>query len=556
MFYRQSRRRFFSRCRAGSEVVLRSLNGDGWQAELSLHDAMVYDITIFPDGKRMLTASQDGSVRLWEVDSHDRSKWQRVHTYLPYQQESRPLHRAVAFDEFIVSELPGSGLALWPLSEKPVVDHYVATARLAYVFDGASPRLVSRDGQRILVPSSNRSFNMQDSSTGKVLEVFPSCDFAAMDSAGSTVLTFDVRRSDSALALRTLHFGKVVHECSIPIRKELRLAVNVDTARVAISSWASDGETAVWDITKGEKVFHVGQPAEHIEFSPDGGLLLTVHRQQWILWDWAKNKVVGKHTFPDIRVDEFMRYSQAFDQDNNIVYLASTLSSRDMERWNYKTDQSSMLPSCHSRGIVAMARTPKMAVTTGIDGYVKFWDKLGENETFQHAVRDLGCWSPDIISSSDDGRVLVLLDVQGATILNLRAAEQLFLTNRIEDQSTKFASQQPLLKPPAAKLRQLIGSTQTVLMRVANVGQSPHDNWFFLNSMKKFRDPNCFTIVIPKEHVDELASLGLSQPSVELFDLVLRVTGEVTEHEGRIQIQVDDPKRQLEILRDYDKSTR
>jgi hypothetical protein len=49
--------------------------------------------------------------------------------------------------------------------------------------------------------------------------------------------------------------------------------------------------------------------------------------------------------------------------------------------------------------------------------------------------------------------------------------------------------------------------------------------------------------------------LGIADPDIELFDVVLRVTGKITEHSGGTQIQVDDPKRQLEILRDYDASS-
>ena len=114
---------------------------------------------------------------------------------------------------------------------------------------------------------------------------------------------------------------------------------------------------------------------------------------------------------------------------------------------------------------------------------------------------------------------------------------------------------QHLVDPPTAELKNRIGSTQTVLMRVAAVARSPHENWLFLNSMTDFRDPNCFTILIGKDDIGEIASLGITDPDIELFDVVLRVAGKIMEHSGRTQIQVDDPKRQLEILRDYDASS-
>ena len=82
-----------------------------------------------------------------------------------------------------------------------------------------------------------------------------------------------------------------------------------------------------------------------------------------------------------------------------------------MSRWNYKTNNASNLPSRHSRGIVGMAASANgIAVTTGIDGYIKFWDRLGESESSQYSLSEIGSSDPDIISISDDGHVLVLLD--------------------------------------------------------------------------------------------------------------------------------------------------
>lgn len=529
-----------------SDVILRGLEEEDWKTELSLHDAMVYDITIFPDGNRMLTASQDGSTRLWEVDSKDRSSWKRVCTY---GKHSLAVNRALIVDQYVVSASHDDRIVLWPISGKPVVDHYPGATRLVHSFRGTSPRLISKTGHRILVPGSNRSFNLHDADSGKLLRAFPSSDFAALDSEGSTVLTFEVRPSDSVISLRRHESNEAFQEYLIPLWSPQCLAVNVDTARVAAASSRSGGETVVWEVTKGQELIRIPQPAEHVELSPDGLQLLTVYLQEWTLWDLSSKKSIATHVFPS-KSGAGGWYSQVFDQSNGVIYLASVLSSRWMNRWRYQATEDTKLPSRHSRGIVAMVASQNgHAVTAGIDGYVKFWDRLGENETSQYSLSDIGCSNAEIISMSDDGSVLILMDDQGATLLNLRAAEQAFLAGEPEDQ-------QSMVEPPTADLRKQLGSEQTVLMRVAAVGRSPGENWLFLNSMQEFRDPNCFTIVIGKDDIGELANLGITNPEIELFDVVVRVTGKITDHLGRVQIQVDDPKSQMEIMRSLDETSR
>ena len=179
------------------------------------------------------------------------------------------------------------------------------------------------------MPGTNRSFSWRDTDTGNIIRVFTPCDFAILDSVGTTVLTLEIRQQDSIIAVRRHTLDADLEEHSIPMPNgALRMAVNVDCALVAVSTSEGGGKISAWNVAKGKEVFRNSQAAEHIELSPDGTLLLTQHRQEWSLWELANGNMISKHIFPSMRTNDPMRYTQAFDQRNETIYLASTFWPR------------------------------------------------------------------------------------------------------------------------------------------------------------------------------------------------------------------------------------
>jgi WD40 repeat protein/serine/threonine protein kinase len=281
-----------------------------------------------PDGKRIVTASQDGTARVWDAQSG-----QPLTGPLEMGQNASP-----------AQSNPGQVI----------------------------PAQFSLDGKRIVTVSQDGAARVWDAQTGRPLTA-PLRHLLAVKSAqfspdGGRIVTASY---DSA-RVWDVQSGKPLTE---PLPYELLVAsaqFSPDGNRIVTASY--DKTARVWDAQSGrpltEPLKH-GGPVTSAQFSPDGHRILTASQDNTAqLWDAQ----TGKLLIEPLKHDGFVRSAQ-FSPDGKRIVTAS--SDRTARVWDAQNGQPLTEPMKHGGTAVSVAQfSPdgKRIVTGSQDGAARVWD--------------------------------------------------------------------------------------------------------------------------------------------------------------------------------------
>ena len=257
------------------------------RVELVLHhDAQVWSVTFSPDGKRVATASQDQTAKVWDAATGKLLLTLRGHTEsvngIIYSPDGKRI--ATTSDD--------STAKVWDATTGELLltllGHTNGIYRIAF----------SPDGTRLVTVSGDTTAIVWDANTGKELLTYsPQGDQlndVAFSPDGKRVAVCDLDRivrvwdSASGKELLTLPFDDGVWNCSV--------AYSPDGKRIAE---ASDGLhfANVWDATTGELLlsgsFGHSDWLRDIAFSPDGKLTATGGADHKVnVWDTTTGQVL------------------------------------------------------------------------------------------------------------------------------------------------------------------------------------------------------------------------------------------------------------------------
>jgi Flp pilus assembly protein TadD len=117
--------------------------------------------------------------------------------------------------------------------------------------------------------------------------------------------------------------------------------------------------------------------------------------------------------------------------------------------------------------------------------------------------------------------------------------------------SSASAEVREYVKPPIRQLRTLVGQKQTVEFRIRAVGWQQR---LYLNAGAAFPNPNRFAAIIEPDQVRKLATILVNIPGEQLPGKIVRVTGEIEEREGRLEIRIASLENQLELIETIEES--
>ncbi len=288
------------------------------------HTGEAYEVAFTPDGKRVISAGESGTIRLWDAATGQELRTLKGH-------EGRV-----------------SGLA------------------------------VSPDGSRIASAGFDRSVRVWDAESGEIIRTMnghagpigglafsPSGDRIASASNDKTIKLWNTNTGEEIITI-TGHSAGV-----------LGVAFSPDGERLASSS-DGDQTVRIWDARSGEqiKIVRKGRPhTRRLAFSPDGTRLATVSYGRYSLWDTQTWELIA-----DVeRTIEFV-LCVAFSPDG--AQFATAGDSANIKLWDTRTGNLIETLSGHAQAVWGVAFSPdgSRLVSGSQDRTVKIWNTHDSND--------------------------------------------------------------------------------------------------------------------------------------------------------------------------------
>ena len=382
----------------GRAVLTRSDNGI-----VRLWDAATA-AAFSPDGRAVLTGSEDKTTRLWDAATGRPFGEPMTHKGLVDAVGLSAWVNAVAFSPDGRAVLTGSEdktARLWDSATgRPVgepMTHQNSVLAVAF----------SPDGRAVLTGSEDKTARLWDAATGRpVGEPMThqnSVLAVAFSPDGRAVLT---RSEDKTAGLWDAATGRPIGE---PMTHQGRVnAVAFSPDGRAVLTGSEDKTARLWEAATGRPV---GEPMTHqnsvdaVAFSPDGRAVLTGSLDRTArLWDAATGRPIGEPMTHQGRVN-----AVAFSPDGRAVLTGSLNGTARL--WDAATGRPIGEPMNHQGWVVAVAFSPDgRAVLTGsLDDTARLWDAatgrpIGEPMTHQGRVNAVA-FSPDgraVLTGSED----------------------------------------------------------------------------------------------------------------------------------------------------------
>lgn len=275
----------------GRQVV--SASDDGtirvWDSEtgkqtriLDELDCVVHSATFSPDGRRIISASDDG-IHIWDADSGNKINILEGHT-------DRVNSALFSHDgRRIVSASDDKTVRIWDAK----------TCKELHKLDGHTDSVLSAafspDGRRIVSASNDKTIRIWDADTGKETKIIMEED--AVNSASfSPEGKFIASASESYICIWDAETGMEIKRIDSNPLYNLSANFSPDGRRIVSASW--DKKAYVWDVAAPEdkeelNVMEHSAYVNYAVFSPDGKRIVSASNDMTVrIWDAETHQVV------------------------------------------------------------------------------------------------------------------------------------------------------------------------------------------------------------------------------------------------------------------------
>ena len=387
-----------------------------------LHEGKVYQAIFSPDSRYLLTASEDRTARVWDVESSAE--------LLRIRQGGAVLQAEISpRGDTLITRGEDGAVRLWSGIAAAIAAAKTTGIPVELSDDGKVARMLekgtrashanySRDGARIAI-AIGRDAHILDADSGQEIR-----HFSHPQAITETSFSPDGR----LLATASLDGVTWVWDTADG-RKRLHLAHGDSVEAMAFSPdghWlataARDNSARIWSIATGRELFHLNQdsPAWHVAFSADGKTLAIITENAGLRLLTLSNVIEA------FRVQHAASIESAqFSPDGRFIATASV----DGEARIIDANNGKLLFRLEHGSEVnhaSFSADGKQLATAAADGTVRLWDATTGKERLRMAHADKA-WRAvfdeaggRLLSVSEDGTARVWDTANGAERLRLR----------------------------------------------------------------------------------------------------------------------------------------
>jgi WD40 repeat protein len=409
---------------------------------LAGHESWVTSVSFSPDGKRVASASDDKTVKVWNAANGQDMLTLSGHSGTVTCVSYSPDGKRIASGDW------GSDVKLWD----------AASGRLDCTLSGHTRGVTSvafsHDGRYIASASCDQTIKFWDATTRQEVRTLkghaaavncvsfsPDGKYLASASADGTVKLWNILTGDNAITFKgyagsitSLSFnaggdlasssGSKVQVWDVYKRQE-QFVLNVHSGNITCVTFSPDGNrlaaasddqtVRVWDIPSMERLRqpesltlggHSGT-VTGVSFSPDGKRIASSHKDKTVnLWDATTHRELLMLTPSDKPIN-----CVAFSRDGKRIASASG-DDPLIKVWEVDTGRETLTLKGHARAVnsVSFSANGKWVVSASTDGTVKLWD--ADNGQAAITFKGHTC-AVKSVSISPDGRRIASVSENG-----------------------------------------------------------------------------------------------------------------------------------------------
>jgi len=361
------------------------------------HSLGVKSAAFSRDGARLVSGSQDKSIKLWDTATGRLLRTLEGHA---------DTVSSVAFSPDgtrVVSGSHDNTVKLWDAASGKVIrtlqGHRLSVTAVAFSPDGRHVVSAGSDGG-----GQDNVLRLWDAATGQPVRTFEGhaggLTSVAFSRDGTRLLS---GAEDKTVRLWDVATGKPIRTFAVPSDRVDGVAFSPDGTRVLSGAGADDAGLKLWDAATGQLVrtFEKSGRVYAVAFSPDGMHVLASGPREAKLWNAATGELVRTFSGHELPI-----YAVAFSPDGTHLLTGA----EQVKLWNAASGQLVH----HFRGlsapVLSVAPSPdgKHILSGGADHTLKLWDAA--TGQLVRSFLGHGHWVRSVAFSSDGTRALSSAD--------------------------------------------------------------------------------------------------------------------------------------------------
>ena len=404
------------------------------------HDGVLWSARLAPDGKRIVTASEDKTARVWNAENGDQLAILRGHTEGVRVASFSPDGRQV------ITGSTDKTARLWNAEtgqQSAVLEHDGVVRSAAF----------SSDGRRVVTASDDKTARIWDVQTGKQIAALTGHTARVRDAAFSPNGRYVLTSSDDKTArLWDSKTGEPVHILEGHTQSVRGVAFSPDGERAVTTSL--DHSARVWSLETGKQsvILGHGDVVTSAAFSPDGQRIVTASDDNTVpIWDAQMGE----------RIVTLSGRTAVYSPDGRSIVTSDGDTARI---WNADNGKLAMVLRGHRSRVTGAVFSPdgRSVLTASDDKTARLWSAGTETNT-QMAVLVAHTGSAGRAVFSPDGRrALTASDDNSVRLWDAEAGRQIATFTRAGSGMAAFSPDGRLVAIP---------DNNTVVVRDANTGE-------------------------------------------------------------------------------------